>query len=134
MGALVRGAGMNADLAQRVVNADSRPIWIAPSADGACVVQQLKATQGPSGSCFSVETLAANQAWQTVGGSSNYDFGAMVPDGVNSVEVSFSDDTTEVVSASNNVAAFHGDKPMRSYSFVVADGSTQTIKASPLRD
>lgn len=121
--------GANLARSRRVVDLPRRTVWLAPSEDGVCLLDFPQGARGPGGGCFAADTVLEGRAWQTIGTPANgATLLAIVPDGVDSVDVAFDDGTSESVAPRSNVVSLMTHRATTSDSYEY-EGRIRTVSA-----
>lgn len=131
-------SGIEYDHARRIATLGMHAVWIAPSGGGLCFLDRdsSRGDGGPGSSCFAgPETALRGEAWMTVGDATQggADLVALVPDGVASATVMFSDGTSSEIPIRRNALALHVLKDTAGYTYEYG-GRTVTVAARTFGD
>lgn len=129
--AFVGMTGVNLGRAVGVPIPSARRLWIAPADNGFCFIEQAPRAVAPGAACTDDPQLALSGGiWETYGSvDKGADLVALLPDGIDSATVHYSDGHSEERPVQDNVLFAHLTGQIDGYSFK-DDAGEHTVKAS----
>lgn len=125
---MTRTMGLDVEKAQPIANVNTKAdLWVAPTADGVCLLNLPPGTFGPGAACsHSGDSLGGQRMSYTIYSDRDIDAAGLVHDGVSSVSLTLKNGSTLDLPVRQNVWSAHVSSEPAQVQFKDPDGTTVT--------